>query len=146
MRDIKRQNPRNAFVAASISLLLVLGLTWPVCISPFELLVGHPGNDTWNHVWGYWWVGQALQSGQWPFIADGLAFPDGGTLYFIDTVQAILSWPFNLFLGLFLPIILWSSFNWHCVDLLHGYWLGRLQAINSLHLLHCLFLKRHLIF
>ena len=40
-------------------------LLWPVPARMGELLVGHPGNDTWNHVWGYWWVGEALKAGEW---------------------------------------------------------------------------------
>ena len=68
-------------------------------LAPSDILVGHPGNDTWNHVWGYWWVSDELASGRWPGQTDRLAFPGGGTLYFIDTVQAVLSVPLQWVVG-----------------------------------------------
>ena len=68
-------------------------------LSPRTLLIGHPGNDNWNHVWGYWWVSEALSNGLWPIDASKLAFPKGGTLYFIDTIQAIFVWPLELLFG-----------------------------------------------
>jgi hypothetical protein len=80
-------------------LVLAALVTWPVVLAPGEILVGHPGNDTWNHVWGYWWVADELALGRWPSRVDGLAFPDGGTLYFIDTVQAVLSVPLQWVVG-----------------------------------------------
>jgi len=85
--------------AALVALVLAAIVTWPVAIAPAEQLVGHPGNDTWNHVWGYWWVSEALTSGNWPARTDKLVFPDGGTLYFIDTAQAVLTMPLQLLLG-----------------------------------------------
>ena len=60
---------------------------------PDTLLVGHPGNDTWNHVWGYWWVSESLANGEWPRHTSLLSYPTGGTLYFIDTIQVVLSCP-----------------------------------------------------
>lgn len=79
--------------AAVMSVLLGVVVTWPAAIHPGSILVGHPGNDSWNHAWGYWWVWRALRQGAWPGVADQLSYPDGGTLYFIDTVQAILVTP-----------------------------------------------------
>ena len=93
MQSSKRQNLNKYLLAGGLSLLLACLLTWPVPISLGTALVGHPGNDTWNHVWGYWWVGEALADGKWPIRADGLQWPHGGTLYFIDTMQAVFSWP-----------------------------------------------------
>ena len=89
----------DTLLAALASLLLAVIVTWPVSISPTTLLVGHPGNDSWNHVWGYWWVGEELAAGRWPIRTDLLSFPNGGTLYFIDTVQAVASWPIQLLGG-----------------------------------------------
>jgi hypothetical protein len=80
-------------LAALTSLVLAAIVTWPVALRPTTLLVGHPGNDSWNHVWGYWWVGAELSAGRWPIHTELLSYPDGGTLYFIDTVQAVVSWP-----------------------------------------------------
>ena len=61
--------------------------------------MGHPGNDNWNHVWGYWWVAEAVKIGTWPSWTQLLAYPDGGTLYFIDTVQALMSAPIQWLVG-----------------------------------------------
>ena len=88
-----------AIAVVMMSFLLACAITWPVILSPHDLLVGHPGNDTWNHVWGYWWVKEAVLSGEWPSDADLLAFPNGGTLYFIDTIQAIVSLPIAIIFG-----------------------------------------------
>ena len=93
-----RSSPPAAFAAIAALALCVL-LTWPVVLHPSTLLMGHPGNDNWNHVWGYWWVGEALKAGTWPAWTELLAFPDGGTLYFIDTVQAVLSAPIQWLVG-----------------------------------------------
>jgi hypothetical protein len=94
-----RATPPPAALAAAVSLLLAIVVTWPVVLRPTEMLVGHPGNDTWNHVWGYWWVGQELAEGRWPVKTELLAHPSGGSLYFIDTAQAVLSAPLQLLAG-----------------------------------------------
>ena len=88
-----------SIVVVVVAFLLSIALTWPVGLSLQTTLVGHPGNDTWNHVWGYWWVSEELLSGRWPTEANGLAFPRGGTLYFIDTIQVLLSLPISLLFG-----------------------------------------------
>lgn len=82
-----------SLLAALTSLVLAAIVTWPVVLHPTSRVVGHPGNDSWNHIWGYWWVGAELSAGRWPIHTDLLSYPRGGTLYFIDTVQAVASWP-----------------------------------------------------
>lgn len=94
-----RRRLLESLAAALASLLLAVGLTWPVALDPVNRLVGHPGNDSWNHVWGYWWVGEALQRGEWPGQTDLLAWPTGGSLYFIDTMQVLLSLPVQMLFG-----------------------------------------------
>ena len=47
---------------------------------------------------------EALSRGEFPLSADKLVFPAGGTLYFIDTIQAVVSWPIQLVFGPFLPL------------------------------------------
>lgn len=97
MRDwlatFKTQRGLDWLPAAVVSVVLAIGLTWPVALYPDTLLVGHPGNDTWNHVWGYWWVSESLANGEWPRHTSLLSYPTGGTLYFIDTIQVVLSYP-----------------------------------------------------
>jgi hypothetical protein len=90
---------RPHLLAALASLVLAIGLTWPVVLDPMSRLAGHPGNDSWNHVWGYWWVADSLLNGEWPLHTELLAHPRGGTLYFIDTVQVLLSLPVQLIFG-----------------------------------------------
>jgi len=84
---------REVLVAMALSVALAIGLTWPVVLHLDSLLIGHPGNDTWNHVWGYWWVAQSLSEGSWPGHTNLLSYPTGGTLYFIDTAQVVLFYP-----------------------------------------------------
>lgn len=87
------------YLAIVLASVLGIAITWPVFLSPNTLLIGHPGNDTWNHVWGYWWVAEAVGRGEWPINADKLAFPNGGTLYFIDTMQAVFALPISFLIG-----------------------------------------------
>ena len=93
------KHKNTVICAVMVALFIAAVITWPVVVDPFSRLVGHPGNDTWNHVWGYWWVGEALSRGEFPLNADKLVFPAGGTLYFIDTIQAVVSWPVQLVFG-----------------------------------------------
>ena len=99
MPNLPNQTTPPTVWAALAAVALCVLLTWPVAIYPNALLLGHPGNDTWNHVWGYWWVAEAIGRGHWPAWTDLLSFPDGGTLYFIDTVQALMSIPIQWIFG-----------------------------------------------
>ena len=71
-----------SIVVVVVAFLLSVALTWPVGLSLQSTLVGHPGNDTWNHVWGYWWVSEEL-SGRYPHAMDSRFL--GRDTYFIDT-------------------------------------------------------------
>jgi len=71
----------------------------PVLSSPTTLAVGHPGNDVWNHVWGFWWVGEELGSLRLPVHTDLLGWPYGGSLWFIDTLNAVLTLPVQAVAG-----------------------------------------------
>jgi hypothetical protein len=83
--------------------LATVAITWPVALAPRTMLLGHPGNDTWNHVWGFWWVAQEiLENGRWPGWTDLIAWPSGGALYFIDTFNALWSLPVQWLAG---PVI-----------------------------------------
>ncbi len=88
-------------LAAAVGLACLLAgvLTWPVALHLQGRLIGHPGNDAWNHVWGYWWVAEELLAGRWPAHTALLAHPGGGALYFIDTTQAVLTLPLQLIGG-----------------------------------------------
>lgn len=95
----QQQRRLELVAAAVVSVLLAVFLTWPVALRPSELLIGHPGNDTWNHVWGHWWVGFELSQGYWPLRTELISHPRGGTLYYIDTTQGVLFAPFTLLFG-----------------------------------------------
>ncbi|NOY28302.1 MAG: hypothetical protein GXP62_20785 [Oligoflexia bacterium] len=90
---------RQALLAALAALVLAVVVTWPVALHSHEFLIGHPGNDTWNHVWGHWWVGHELAAGRWPLHTMLLNYPKGGTLFYIDTGQAVLFAPLTLLFG-----------------------------------------------
>ena len=95
-RDPSRAAP---WIAAAVSLALAVALTWPAAISPGAVLIGHPGDDVWNHVWGYAWVADRLGEGALPSHTDLLAWPAGGSLYFIDTAQAVALAPLTWLWG-----------------------------------------------
>jgi len=88
---------------AAVAFLFALAtamLTWPTAMAPRSVLLGHPGNDTWNHVWGFWWVAQEIfEQGRWPGWTDLIAWPTGGALYFIDTFNALLTLPVQALTG-----------------------------------------------
>ena len=75
-------------------------MTWPTVIDPAGGMIGHPGNDTWNHAWGMWWVFEGLREGRVPLHTGLLNYPDGGSLFFIDSFNALWSAPFQAVLGL----------------------------------------------
>jgi len=82
----------TSFVVATIA-------TWPLVLQPAAGVLGHPGNDVWNHVWGYWWVAEELAAGRLPLWTDLMHFPDPGGLFFIDTFGAVAFLPLTLLFG-----------------------------------------------
>lgn len=107
---------REVLTAAGIAIALALLLTWPAVLDLRGSMIGHPGNDTWNHAWGYWWLLQGLiTDGALPTHTDLLNHPDGGSLFFIDSFNALWSMPFSLIggvpLALNLVVITGFAFN-----------------------------------
>ena len=92
--------------AALFCTFLAVVATWPFAVDPTGALLGHPGNDVWNHVWGYWWVAQELQSGRLPLYTNLMHFPDTGRLFFIDTFGAVLTLPLQWIGG---PVLAYNS-------------------------------------
>jgi hypothetical protein len=87
-------------VAAALFGVATAALTWPAAIAPRSVLIGHAGNDTWNHVWGFWWVAEeVLVHHRWPGWTDLQAWPTGGALYFIDTFNALVGLPVQALAG-----------------------------------------------
>ena len=62
-------------------------------------LIGNPDVDVWNHIWGYWFVADALAQGHLPWHTDLLGAPQGGTLFFVDLPGALLTVPITLLFG-----------------------------------------------
>ena len=85
--------------AALVFLAGALVAMGPVLEAPDRLALGHPGNDVWNHVWGYWYVGAALFDGHLPLETDLLNWPGGGALWFIDALNAVLTLPIQALWG-----------------------------------------------
>lgn len=76
-------------------------ITWPLARNINTVAAGHEGNDTWNHLWGFWWVkDELLRLGQFPTQTNLINHPKGGSLYFIDMAGALLSLPLQDTLGL----------------------------------------------
>ena len=87
-----------AAIAAIAALVLCVVVTWPVVLSEHPV-DGASGQRQLEPFWGYWWVAEAVKIGTWPSWTQLLAYPDGGTLYFIDTVQALMSAPIKWLVG-----------------------------------------------
>jgi hypothetical protein len=66
---------------------------------PFHRALGAPENDIWNHLWGYQWVYESLLSGKLPLHTTLLNWPSGGTLWFIDSFNALLTLPIQAAFG-----------------------------------------------
>jgi len=91
---------RALLLAGLLYGVTTVALTWPLALGPRSMLAGHPGNDTWNHVWGFWWIGQeVLVRHRWPGWTDLIAWPDGGALYFIDTFNGLVTLPLQAIAG-----------------------------------------------
>ena len=85
--------------ATALFVLVALLICGPVLSDPTTLAIGHSGNDVWNHVWGYWWVAEELSAFRIPVHTDQLAWPYGGSLWFIDTLNAVLTLPVQALAG-----------------------------------------------
>ncbi len=102
-----------------VTFVLAVVVTWPLAIDPAGGLLGHPGNDVWNHVWGYWWVGEEVGAGRVPLLTDLLRFPGSSKLFFIDTFGALWTLPAQWVGG---PVV---AYNLSCFV---GFWLAGFGA------------------
>lgn len=98
-------------LAGSLYLAVALALMAPVLASPTTLALGHPETDTYNHVWGYWHTAASLANGEAPWRVRGLAWPDGGSLWFIDQAGALVLAPVTALFGPVLSYNLWLLSN-----------------------------------
>ncbi len=98
---------------------LALLVTFPILLTPASRLLGDGDVDIWNHAWGAWWWFASLAEGQLPWQTDYLLWPQGGVLWFIDPVLALLglplvalldpAWAWNLGLMLYVAFASWSA-------------------------------------
>ena len=65
-----------------------------ILFSPTQTLLGSEMVDVWNHSWGGYWWAQSLQQGELPWYTTLLTWPNGGVLWFIDPILAVISAPF----------------------------------------------------
>lgn len=99
--------------------LVAAWFVWPVLADPTHLALGHPANDVGNHIWGYAWVGAELSHGRLPDHTTLLAWPAGGSLWFIDAFNVLLTLPVNLAWG---PV---AAYN---VGIFFNFWLAGVGA------------------
>ncbi len=70
---------RITLLILGIYALLAVVMTWPAMAKLGTELAGGR-SDLWIHQWTFWWVKEALQSGQNPFFTTQLYFPQGVSL------------------------------------------------------------------
>ena len=95
----ERRDWTRLLASAGGHLLLALVATAPLALSLPSRLLGHPGVDVWNHAWGPWWFWHSLSNGRLPYHTDLLMAPEGGVLWYIDPVGALLAAPLVPLLG-----------------------------------------------
>lgn len=98
-------------LAVATTFLLAVLVTWPMVLAPAQACIGHPGNDVWNHIWGYWWVAQEVEAGRFPLRTTLMHFPDDSRLFFIDTFGALLTLPIQWLSG---PVVAINAIVFLC--------------------------------
>lgn len=106
-------------LAVVVTFLLAVLVTWPVAIAPAEAALGHPGNDVWNHIWGYWWIAEEVAAGRLPLATDLMHFPGVSRLFFIDSFGALITLPVQWLAG---PVAALNAVMFGCA------WLAGLGA------------------
>ncbi len=86
-------------LAIAVTFVLAVIVTWPMPVAPVSTMLGHAGNDVWNHVWGFWWVAEELSTGRIPLRTDLMSFPENRRLFFIDSFGAVMTLPIQWLFG-----------------------------------------------
>jgi len=89
----------SRLVGGGLALGLALLVLYPGWLTAGSRLIGDEGLDVWSHAWGIRWVFSNLMDGQLPWAVDGLTWPRGGTLWYIDPLGALASIPAQLLSG-----------------------------------------------
>ncbi|MFN7146519.1 MAG: hypothetical protein ACK4YP_22280, partial [Myxococcota bacterium] len=74
-------------------------VTWPAVLHLGRAIPGAPTSDAYDHYWGYWWFAASFADGRLPLRTDVSHWPEGGLLWFVDPVGALLSLPFQVLGG-----------------------------------------------
>lgn len=110
---IAQEPPELGWKHHALATLVFAAVATLICSSvvadPVHIAIGHPSNDVWNHVWGYWWVDWSLRNGQLPLHTQLLAWPSGGSLWFIDILGATLTLPIQAIAG---PVAAYNAGIW----------------------------------
>ena len=84
----------EAVAVVGLYILLALIFTYPLILNYSDYIVGHMESDVWKHLWGLWWIRRRLiQDCVLPLHTFLLNYPYGGALYFIDSLNGVLSVP-----------------------------------------------------
>ncbi len=89
----------SRLVGGCLALGIALLVLYPGWLTPSSRLIGDEGLDVWSHAWGIRWIFSSLMNGELPWQVDGLTWPRGGTLWYIDPLGALASLPGQLVSG-----------------------------------------------
>ncbi|MBN8639770.1 MAG: hypothetical protein J0M07_30920, partial [Anaerolineae bacterium] len=64
-------------IALLVYLVIAILVTYPLILNLSTALVGYVHGDAYEMAHHIWWIKHALQTGQNPFFAANLAYPDG---------------------------------------------------------------------
>lgn len=127
--------------------LLAIWQTWPVWGDFSRTAIGHPANDIWNHIWGFAFFFDAVTTGQMPTHTALLNWPQGGSLWFIDSFNATLTLPVQWIWGPIAAVNAAVFFNfawagvatyalaWRVTGTTAGAWLAGVALQTTPHLL-----------
>jgi len=97
---------RGPLRGGALGIAVALVVLFPGWTTGSTRLIGDEGVDVWSHAFGIRWFFDALADGRLPWAVDGLAWPRGGILWYIDPVGALVALPAQLLAG---PIV---AHNW----------------------------------
>ena len=82
-------------------ILLSLVFTFPLILNFNSCVIGDMESDVWKHLWGMWWMRLNLcDQCTLPLSTHLLNAPYGGALFFIDSLNGVLSIPLQYAMGM----------------------------------------------
>lgn len=118
-------------IALSLGLLLGSFLYSGALLSGGGAVVGAEDTETWPFLWGFFWMADSLQQGEFPLRTDLMDHPVGGSLWLKEPAFSILTYPIQQTLG-----IPWAYTFTQLAHSLLGvvgvYLLGRLLKLRAL--------------